>query len=163
MKALFTLIIGIFLILSYQNGLAQDSVKVAEDSVKLIDNNFNGKIALYQPEVGTSGEIKFFGSNTTIADGVTVEAGVPVTGRAVKHREYGEAQFDGESSSVDVFVKNMPETAAVTFSYKHDVCPNIGDATSAVEVNRNQTFTIHRGTSNVTADIWFYWTAEWEE
>jgi hypothetical protein len=131
--------------------------------VKLIDNNFKGELELNPPGAGTAGDVFFYGSNTTITSGVTVAEGVTTTGRALKHRVYGEAQFDGESSSVDVFVKNMPETAAVTFSYKHDVCPNIGDATSAVEVNRNQTFTIHRGTSNVTADIWFYWTAEWEE
>jgi hypothetical protein len=163
MKALFTLIIGIFLILSYQNGFAQDSVKVAEDSVKLIDNNFNGKIALYQPEVGTSGEIKFFGSNTTIAGGVTVEAGVPVTGRAMKHRVYGEAQFDTTANSVTVTVNGMPINATVTFSFKGDSCMAIGDAIATVEVTDNQTFIIHRGTTNVTPDLEFYWTAEWEE
>jgi hypothetical protein len=163
MKALFTLIIGIFLILSYQNGFAQDSVKVAEDSVKLIDNNFNGKMLFFQPEAGTSGEIKFFGSNATIAGGVTVEAGVPVAGRAVKHRVYGEAHFDTTANSVTVFVNGMPSTATVTFSYKNNGSINTGDALSAIFVNNNRSFTIWRGNANVTSGIWFYWTAEWED
>jgi hypothetical protein len=164
MNALFTLIIGIFLILSYQNGLAQDSVKVAEDSVKLIDNNFNGKIALYQPEVGTSGEIKFFGSNTTIADGVTVEAGVPVTGRAVKHREYGEAQFYRHNISKSVSVNGMPASAVVTVTYKHEGAVLSADALMAVKVDElGGSFTVYRSDANNTSDLQFYWNAEWEE
>jgi hypothetical protein len=164
MKALFTLIIGIFLILSYQNGFAQDSVKVAEDSVKLIDNNFNGKMVFDRPETGTAGKVFFFGSNTTIGGGLSVASGVDTTGRATKYRVYGEAHFDGSEGSKQVFVRGMPEKAVVTVTYKYSGPVLSGDAVMAVIVNDGgRGFTVWRSSINNTENLPFYWNAEWDE
>jgi len=136
------------------------------DSVLLIDNNFTGTIELNDPPGAYSGPIKFYGHNTITRGGVDDNtAGISKKiGNALKMHAYGDTCFAGTLPYKIVCVNGMPASAVITVTYKNPSAVQIGDVVVAVEVfGAGGFFTVRRSSENNTSDLWFYWSADWEE
>ena len=134
------------------------------DSVILIDNNFRGTIELDQPSPAASGDIRFYGSNSIVVGGIDDESGGKRYGNAIKMHAYGESSFSGTSDNTTVTVNGMPRYATVTITYKHTSAVQSGDAVFAVRVNPDgEQFTLYRSSTNNTSNLYFYWSADWEQ
>ncbi|NQS97341.1 MAG: hypothetical protein HQ591_02695 [candidate division Zixibacteria bacterium] len=135
--------------------------KTTENS-SLIDNNFEGQIHLDEPAAAASGDIEFYGFNSTTEGGITDESGDKKFGNVVNMHAYGFDAFSGDNATKTITVNGMPNNAIIQITPTGGTL-DIGDAMSVVIHISGGRFTVYRSASNNTDDLGFNWTAEWEE
>ena len=132
--------------------------------VTLIDNNFKGLIHLDEPAAAASGDVKFYGYNSTTAGGITVHEDVDRYGNPLNIKAYGEDEFSGTDPTAVVTVNGMPSNATVNVTYKNAGVVRSGDVVMAVAVHPDGgSFRVYRSSTSNTSGLQFNWTAEWEE
>jgi len=134
------------------------------EKISLIDNNFDGQIHLDEPAAAASGDVKFYGINSTTSGGITVHDDVDTYGNPVNIKAYGDAAFSGHDIMKIVTVNGMPPDATVNVTYKNAGAVLSADAVIAIAVDDEGVYFIaYRGNDNNTSGLEFYWSAEWEE
>ena len=135
-----------------------------EEDIALIDNNFKGLIHLDEPAAAASGDVKFYGINSTTSGGITVHEDVDTYGNPLNIKAYGDAAFSGHDITKIVYVNGMPPDATVNVTYKNAGDVLSADAVMAVKVYHDGgRFIVYRDNDNNTSGLEFYWSAEWEE
>ena len=95
----------------------------------------SAEIDLETPTGQESGDIKFYGYNSTVSGGITdLDDFSERFGNVVKFRAYGDTLFDGHATNKIVYVNGMPANATVTVTYKNNSAVQSSDAIVAVEV-----------------------------